>query len=236
MTIYYLLLLFYATIPTLLLLASLKWTYKDLLSSGKLISYLFKFLITISFLPLLLFTDLDLGIDPVNLVSKVILLATIALAALGIRLAQRRKCLPFYLEGVIASFMEEILFRGILFSLVLVIFQNQWVVVAVTSVLFGVWHLKNFYWSGKRWAIRQFFTTILFYAPLFSLLRIWTGDIYLAILAHFINDSFYILASENVRSKIILWKHNYIVPNTNQASLPEELKGRKYYGKKQKRE
>ncbi len=203
MIVYYLLFMLYATIPPVTLFQCLKWIYKDDWQYGWHLIYFFKWLFTLSFLPLLFFPDLNLGIKPSNNLSLIFLLTTILLATIGIKYAIKKKVLYFYLNGVYASFMEEILYRSILFSLVLKIWGNQWLALIITSFLFGTWHLKNYYWSGKKKIISQFLYTAFIYGPIFSLMRIFTGDIYLAVLFHFITDATCALAPDWMREWLV---------------------------------
>lgn len=203
MFIYLLLIVIYAVVPPVSLFFCLKWIYKDDKSYGWHLFYFFKWVFTISFLPLLIVPNLELGIIPQNSISLLFLLLTIVLGIAGIKYAIKKRVLYFYLGGVYASFMEEILYRSILFSLTLKLFDNQWLSLIITSILFGTWHLKNYYWSGKKGIISQFFYTALFYGPVFSLMRIFTGDIYLAVLFHFVTDTTCALAPDWMRGWLV---------------------------------
>ena len=100
--------------------------------------------------------------------------------------------------------MEEILFRGVLFGLVLSLSQNNLIALVFSSISFGAWHLKNYGWHrNKKYIFRQFLYTGLIYGPLFSWMRIATGDIYLAVLFHYITDAYVALAPEKWRWTII---------------------------------
>lgn len=201
--IYFLLFAIYATVPPITLFYCLKWIYKEDWKYGWHLFYFFKWLFTISFLPLLLLPGLNLGIKPSNNLSLVFLLTTLVFAVIGVKYAIKKKVLYLYFGGVYASFMEEILYRSILFALTLRLFNNQWISLIITSILFGTWHLKNYYWSGKKGIISQFLYTALIYGPIFSLMRIFTGDIYLAVLFHFITDATCALAPDWMRGWLV---------------------------------
>ncbi len=198
-----LLLSLYASVPPVTLFYCLKWIYKDNWKYGWHLFYFFKWIFTLSFLPLLMIENIELGLVPQHWYSLVALLLTIFLAVLGLRPALKQKVLYFYLTGVYASFMEEILYRSILFGITQEIWHNQWITIGVTSFLFGIWHLKNYYWSGKKGIIIQFFYTFLAYGPIFAWLRIFSGDIYLAVLFHFITDATVALAPNWVRGWLV---------------------------------
>ena len=158
---YLLLLILYATVPPLSLFYTLKLIYHDKDKYGVHLQWAAKYLNTLLFLPLLYFKDLDLGLTPRNLWSVFFLVSVFVLTVLGINRARKFGNVFFYFGGVTASFMEEILYRGVLFGLSMSLWNNQWIALAVTSFLFGVWHLKNYYWSGKKSIIIiiQFFYT-----------------------------------------------------------------------------
>ncbi len=199
LTLLILLLILFSSIPPLTLFFCLKWIYKDHWKYGWHLFYFFKYIFSLSFLPLLFITNLNLGLKPVNNWSLVFLITTILLALLGIKPAIKQKVLQLYLGGVYASFMEEILYRSIIFGLVLVIWKNQWIALVISSFLFGCWHLKNYCWVEKPSIYTQFFYTSLFYGPVFALMRIYTGDIYLAIFFHYLTDATVALAPDWMR-------------------------------------
>jgi membrane protease YdiL (CAAX protease family) len=113
----------------------------------------------------------------------------VVLAILGISPAIKRGKLFFYIGGIYAGFMEEILYRGVIFALSMAIWDNIWITLFITSLSFGIWHLKNYYWCGKQKIVIQFFYTSLLYGPLFFVARVITGDIYLAVLMHYLVDT-----------------------------------------------
>jgi hypothetical protein len=199
----FILFIIYASVPPITLFHCLKWIYKDNWIYGWHLLYFFKLIFTLSFLPLLAMQNLNLGLIPQHWYSLTALLLTCLFAVLGLRPAIKEKVLYFYLSGVYASFMEEILYRSILFSFIQVFWHDQWISLGVTSFLFGTWHLKNYYWSGKKEIIFQFFYTFLIYGPIFSLLRIFSGDIYLAVLFHYLADATCALAPNWMRGWLV---------------------------------
>lgn len=204
MSIFYLIIiLLYATIPPIILFYTQKLIYKDKYKYGTHLHYLVKYLSTLLFLPILFLPNVDLALMPQRSLSVVFIVLTFVLATLGVKRAIKRKVLFFYFGGISAAFMEEFLYRSVIFGLVLSISNNQWIALAISSFLFGTWHLKNYYWSGKKSTIIQFFYTAIFYGPIFALLRIYTGDIYLGILFHFITDATCALAPDWMRGWLV---------------------------------
>jgi len=201
--IYAILFLVYAIVPPLLLNRTLNLIYIKRDKYGWHYQYLFKYIITLSFLPLLLIKGLDLALVPKSTLSLILLTTTAVLAVSLLPFARKNKVVFLYLGGIFAAFMEEILYRGVLFGLVMLVFQNQWIALALTSLAFGGWHLKNIPWSGKKGAVKQFFYTTLYAGPLFSILRIVTGDIYLAVLVHYLMDTSVALAPNWARGWLV---------------------------------
>lgn len=203
--LYIILVLVYLILPPLAIYFTYRKIYYDHDSSYWHVLYMVKFLSTLSFLPLLALSSLNLGLIPKNSWSIVFIVVTMLLALAGITQAKKEKVVMFYTGGVFAAFMEEILYRGVIFGLLLKIHDNFWFATIVSSVGFGFWHLKNFPWHGnKKVTWIQFFYTMLAYGPLFSLLRIWTGDIYLAVFYHYITDATCALAPNWMRGWLVL--------------------------------
>lgn len=199
-----LLFLLYAIISPFVLYLCLKAIYQKKDKHGWHFLYLAKYFITLSFLPLLYFSHLNLAIFPKSPVSIFFLVLTVALSILGIKPAVKKKDLHFYLGGVFAAFMEETLFRGILFGLAQNIWNNTIISIAATSAVFGFWHLKNYaLHKNKKRTIRQVLYTGFVYGTIFAVLRIFTGDIYMAVLVHFLNDTYVALAPKSLRGMII---------------------------------
>lgn len=197
------LLLFYSVLPPLSLFFALKMIYQDKNKYGMHLYYILKYLISFSFLPLLFFPELKLGLIPQHAVSLVFLLLTFLLAILGLHQAIKEKVVFFYNAGVSAAFGEEILYRSVIFALSLALWQNSWVAFAVSSFLFGTWHLKNYYWSGGKSSRIQFLYTAFIYGPIFALMRLWTGDIYLAVFFHYLTDATCALAPNWMRGWLV---------------------------------
>lgn len=201
---YSLLFLLYTTVPPVSLYHCLRLIYQKKHKSGWHLLYFAKYLITLSFLPLLFVPQINLGLMPQSPWSVFLLILTFILAFLGIKPAMKNNVLQHYLAGVFAAFMEEILYRSVLFGLSQAIWNNHFISIILTSIAFGGWHLKNIGWyQNKQWVLRQFLYTGGIYGPLFAILRIMTGDIYLAILWHFLTDAYVSLTPKWMRWTII---------------------------------
>ncbi len=79
---------------------------------------------------------------------------------------------------------EEIIFRGfILFGL-----MNMYSVtysIIISSILFGVWHLKNIFSYSKKELTLQILSTTFLLGPFMALLTVWTGTIWIAVITHY---------------------------------------------------
>ena len=82
------------------------------------------------------------------------------------------------LIGVVASIGEEFLFRGILLRLFNDWTKNVHIAIFISSILFSAFHLQ-FYGFLPRFLLGM----------LFGYLYVWSGSIWLPVVAHFINNS-----------------------------------------------
>ncbi len=221
MEFYLFLLLFYSLVPFISQYFILELIFVKYYKYGWHLLYLSKYFITLSFLPLLFFKNLDLAIRPHDNLSITFILLTLTLSILGLKKAIKKNKLFFYLGGIYASFMEEILFRGIIFGLSLLIWKNLTTAIIISSLSFGLWHIKNLAWQPKKKiTIIQVGYTTLIYGPLFAGLRIITSDIYLAVLVHFLVDATVVFAPKWMKRFMVfggkgrVYQDNYSIYST----------------------
>lgn len=91
--------------------------------------------------------------------------------------------LAFVVVAILPAFGEEIVFRGMIQNDLNRAFNNQHLAIWVSAILFSAIHLQFF----------GFFPRLLLGA-LFGYLYFWSGSLWLAILAHFVNNGFTIIA------------------------------------------
>jgi len=180
---------------------TLKLIYKDKNKYGWYLHCLFKILIGLSVIPMLFFKDIDIGIFPKSTFAIFFLFLTLFLAIVGLIPTLKKKNIFPYISDTLAAFLEEIIYRGIIFGLLFKISQNIWIAVIISSLLFGLWHMKNYYKSGKM-IIWEFMYTALIFGPLFAIARVFTGDIFCGILIHYLINSFFALAPNRIKNKI----------------------------------
>lgn len=130
----------------------------------------------------------DLGLLPQHAYSLYFPLAALAMWILFLPIAYLRKIKLFYNGSVRAAFLEEIVFRGLVYGITLYVTKNALWAVVVSSVTFGLLHLRNLWWASWRRSWRQTFYAGLTAGPVFGLIRFLTGDIYLGILVHFLHN------------------------------------------------
>jgi membrane protease YdiL (CAAX protease family) len=94
---------------------------------------------------------------------------------------------PWRVSTFLSSIYEEIIFRGIiLFGLLLIV--SPVVSVAISSLLFGLWHLKNYKWQTKKQTLIQVLYTGIIFGPIASIITLYTGTIWMAVIFHYIHN------------------------------------------------
>ena len=95
-----------------------------------------------------------------------------------------------YAPGVSLIFVpiyEELLFRGILLRF----FERNYgvrVSVIVTSLLFGLWHLKNVFWLSHADLVKQVLYTSLAFSPLTCWITLRTRSVWPSVVLHYLNN------------------------------------------------
>ncbi len=85
---------------------------------------------------------------------------------------------------IFSPIYEEVIFRGVLLTTFIPLYGTLWAIV-LQSVLFGLWHLRSLlFMPPKRVAVQVLYTGIIL-GPIFALVTIWTGTIWMAVILHF---------------------------------------------------
>lgn len=84
---------------------------------------------------------------------------------------------------------EEAIFRGIIL-IGLASIYSIFTAAVVSSLLFGLWHLKNIFLTPKKELVYQMLYTGLVFGPVMSFFTIATGTIWLAVILHYTNNLF----------------------------------------------
>ena len=94
----------------------------------------------------------------------------------------------FYLETLFAPIYEEIIFRGIIFGLLL---KHYSLVKAIifSSILFGLWHLKNIFFVDTIQLLKQICYTGLIFGPIMCWITSKTKTIWIVSIIHYLNNA-----------------------------------------------
>ena len=94
---------------------------------------------------------------------------------------------PWRISTFLSSTYEEIIFRGfILFGLLS--FLSITFSIIISSILFGLWHLKNHKWQSKNKTTHQVLYTGIVFGPIACVVTLWTGNIWMAVIAHYAHN------------------------------------------------
>jgi hypothetical protein len=94
---------------------------------------------------------------------------------------------PIGVSMLFVPIYEELIFRGILLK----VFETRYGVlraILLSSILFGLWHLKNIFWLDSSALIRQIAFTTLIFAPITAWLTIKTRTLWPAVIIHYLNN------------------------------------------------
>jgi membrane protease YdiL (CAAX protease family) len=128
-----------------------------------------------------------------SLYSSYLPLGDLALWLLFLPIALLKRIGRFYNASLRAAFFEELVFRGFVYGGIRLIGGTIFQAFIGSSLLFGVFHMRNLWWAGWRrsWHMTRYAGFLA--GPLFCLLRILSGDIYIGILIHFLHNLMVIL-------------------------------------------
>lgn len=124
------------------------------------------------------------GLQPASTYHLLYLLVPLLLWFTTRPAAKKHGITIFHTASLAVSYWEEVLFRGLIFGLMDYIWHNAAAAIIVSSVLFGVFHLRNLWWLEPKKVLVNCLYTGLFFGPLVALVRWWTGDIYLGVAIH----------------------------------------------------
>jgi membrane protease YdiL (CAAX protease family) len=93
----------------------------------------------------------------------------------------------FYKETLFAPIYEELIFRGVIFGLLL---KNYSLVKSIifTGLLFGIWHIKNLIFDDPIHVLKQVCYAGLFLSPVLCLITNETKTIWIGSIIHFLNN------------------------------------------------
>jgi len=94
---------------------------------------------------------------------------------------------PWSLRIFFVPIYEEIIFRGLILYFI-THYSTAHFAVIISSLLFGLWHLKNYRLQPKWASAYQIFYAGFIIGPILAMITIITGTLYMAILIHSLNN------------------------------------------------
>lgn len=84
---------------------------------------------------------------------------------------------------------EEVIFRGFILMALLTLYSIPAAII-ISSLLFGLWHLKNIFIFTKKELLLQILSTTILLGPIMTIVTICTGTIWIAVILHYFNNLF----------------------------------------------
>ena len=81
---------------------------------------------------------------------------------------------PLRISILFAPIYEEFIFRGLILFYLVTIYSPITAVI-ISSLLFGLWHLKNIFYLPKKKLIGQMLYTGIFIGPVAAIITLWIG-------------------------------------------------------------
>ena len=95
---------------------------------------------------------------------------------------------PFFSNVIFtAPIYEELIFRGLLLT-ALTRFYSIKNVVVISSIIFGLWHLKNIFYYPTDMLIHQIAYAGIIIGPILALITIKTKNVWLSVIFHYLNN------------------------------------------------
>jgi membrane protease YdiL (CAAX protease family) len=82
---------------------------------------------------------------------------------------------------------EEILFRGLILGALEIAYGARRAIV-YSSLLFGLWHLKNTFWMTNYGLVHQILYTTLVFGPITAFLAMRLRTIWIGVILHYLNN------------------------------------------------
>ena len=92
-----------------------------------------------------------------------------------------------YMGILFAPIYEEIIFRGIIFQKLLK-GNSVFKAIILSSIIFGLWHIKNIFFQDMSHLISQVLYTTFIFGPLMCLIAYKTKTIWIGSIIHYLNN------------------------------------------------
>jgi len=97
-----------------------------------------------------------------------------------------------YMTLIFAPIYEEIIFRGFILNLFLIMFSSKKAII-FSSLIFGLWHLKNIFFLDSISLVKQVLYTGLIFGPAMAFISYKTKNIWISSIIHYINNVFFFI-------------------------------------------
>jgi len=131
---------------------------------------------------------MSFGLHPTHIWHLLALPIPILVWYVGLSVSRRRHITIFHNSSLAVSYWEEVLFRSIIWGVVVFLWHSQLLALITSSLLFGLFHLRNLWWASRKQVLLNCLYTGLVFAQLVGLVRWWSGDIYLGIAIHALHN------------------------------------------------
>lgn len=128
------------------------------------------------------------GFYPTHSYHLLALLVPLLLWLMTLPTAKRRHITILHTSSLAVSYWEEAFFRGLIFGISLQAMRSFLLATAISSILFGLFHLRNLWWAPRKQVVVNCLYTGLIFGPLLCAIRWWTGDIYFGIVTHALHN------------------------------------------------
>ncbi len=95
--------------------------------------------------------------------------------------------LPVHISVLFVPIYEEVIFRGLILGALIKVVSNKKAIV-LSSLLFGLWHLKNIFFLNIPDLAYQIAYAALFFGPLTAYIALKTKTIWLGVILHYLNN------------------------------------------------
>lgn len=124
---------------------------------------------------------------------QILLICTLLILALVTQYKEYKKTgktygrYPWRISTFLSSIYEEIIFRGIILIGLLILFPTP-ISIVISSILFGLWHLKNYRWQTRQYTFKQVLYAGIIFGPIASIITLWTETIWMAVIFHYAHN------------------------------------------------
>jgi len=138
------------------------------------------------------------GIIPTHLYHLGWLAVPMLLWLVKLPTARLRQTKIFHHSALAVAYWEELLFRGLVLGTLLSFSHNMLFTLLGSSILFGLFHLRNLWWATSPAVVRNCLYAGLLFGPIAGGLRWWSGDIYAGIAFHALSNfvSMYVVKND----------------------------------------